>query len=340
MIAELLTAPLVKKLSANEELRAKPAGGADEASTEGDKKRTLAAAELAFLRHLGKMDEPQRLAILGKLLEKTPVSLAETLANGLSKLQEGYTSSELSEKFTEKFMMGKMSEFHLCDIKAFYDGLEEAVGMPNPDLFESMRREHTKRSDSDIWFTTSNYLCHTSSCIEWYFVVDPARGKEVLKRKSYPSEQAEGLERRKLRNERELDTFDVAISDVNNRLRQHAQRPLRKEEFIASRLYTGPMFQKYNAVLRANAGAAPKWMKDYFQQLCKGNRYTTTIWVLNSAIVKLGKVMKAGKVYRGVSGGCGGYERRFRRPRVPSHRGSRCVSLLHLVPARVSPRSS
>ena len=305
MIAELLTAPLVKKLSANEELRAKPAGGADEASTEGDKKRTLAAAELAFLRHLGKMDEPQRLAILGKLLEKTPVSLAETLANGLSKLQEGYTSSELSEKFTEKFMMGKMSEFHLCDIKAFYDGLEVAVGMPNPDLFESMRREHTKRSDSDIWFTTSNYLCHTSSCIEWYFVVDPARGKEVLKRKSYPSEQAEGLERRKLRNERELDTFDVAISDVNNRLRLHAQRPLRKEEFIASRLYTGPMFQKYNAVLRANVGDAektPQWMKDNYQQLCKGNRYTTTIWVLNSAIVKLKVLTPAACVYRGLKG--------------------------------------
>jgi GGDEF domain-containing protein len=198
-------------------------------------------------------------------------------------------------------MMGKMSEFHLCDIKAFYDGLEVAVGMPNPDLFESMRREHTKRSDSDIWFTTSNYSCHTSSCIEWYFVVEPARGKEVLKRKSYPSEAA-GLERRKRRNERELDTFDVAISDVNNRLRQHAQRPLRKEEFIASRLYTGPMFQKYNAVLRANAGDAkktPKWMKDYFQQLCKGNRYTTTIWVLNSAIVKLKALTPAARVYRG-----------------------------------------
>ena len=240
----------------------------------------------------------------GALLAKTPVAklhegggLGGDTSGGGGEGRGGGASSELSEKS----MMKKMCEFHLCDIKAFYDGLEEAVGMPNPDLFESMRREHTKRSDSDIWFTTSNYSCHTSSCIEWYFVVEPARGKEVLKRKSYPSEAA-GLERRKRRNERELDTFDVAISDVNHRLRQHAQRPLRKEEFIASRLYTGPMFQKYNAVLRATVGAAPQLMKDNYQQLCKGNRYTTTIWVLNSAIVKLKALTPAARVYRGLKG--------------------------------------
>eukprot|EP00900_Chrysochromulina_parva_P013572 jgi/Chrpa1/22215/Chrysochromulina_OHIO_Genome00025843-RA len=243
----------------------------------------------------------------GALLAKTPVAklhegggLGGDTSGGGGEGRGGGASSEVSDKS----MMKKMCEFHLCGIKAFYDGLEEAVGMPNPDLFESMRREHTKRSDSDIWFTTSNYSCHTSSCIEWYFVVEPARGKEVLKRKSYPSEAA-GLERRKRRNERELDTFDVAISDVNHRLRQHAQRPLRKEEFIASRLYTGPMFQKYNAVLRANVGDAektPQWMKDNYQQLCKGNRYTTTIWVLNSAIVKLKALTPAARVYRGLKG--------------------------------------
>jgi hypothetical protein len=43
-------------------------------------------------------------------------------------------------------------------------------------------------------------------------------------------------------------------------------------------------------------------MKDYFQQLCKGNRYTTTIWVLNSAIVKLKVLTPAACVYRGLKG--------------------------------------
>ncbi len=32
-------------------------------------------------------------------------------------------------------------------------------------------------------------------------------------------------------------------------------------------------------------------------------RYTTTLHVINSAVVKLGKLTKAGTVYRGLSGG-------------------------------------
>jgi hypothetical protein len=36
--------------------------------------------------------------------------------------------------------------------------------------------------------------------------------------------------------------------------------------------------------------------------MCDGNQYVTTIHVINSAIVKLGKVIKAQSVYRGVSG--------------------------------------
>ena len=35
---------------------------------------------------------------------------------------------------------------------------------------------------------------------------------------------------------------------------------------------------------------------------CKGNRYVTTVHVINSVIVKASKLTKVGKVYRGVSG--------------------------------------
>ena len=38
-------------------------------------------------------------------------------------------------------------------------------------------------------------------------------------------------------------------------------------------------------------------------ELCFGNRYTTSLHVINSAVVKLGKLQSAQKVYRGVSGG-------------------------------------
>ena len=40
-----------------------------------------------------------------------------------------------------------------------------------------------------------------------------------------------------------------------------------------------------------------------FNELCLGNRYTTTLHVINSAVVKLGKLQKAEKVYRGMAGG-------------------------------------
>ena len=38
-------------------------------------------------------------------------------------------------------------------------------------------------------------------------------------------------------------------------------------------------------------------------ELCKGNKYCTTLHAINSAIVKLSKLTVATKVYRGVSGG-------------------------------------
>merc|ERR1719350_1653787 len=69
------------------------------------------------------------------------------------------------------------------------------------------------------------------------------------------------------------------------------------------------MFEKYNAVNRGGAleGALNfpqnERMKKDFDNKCMGNRYITTIHVINSAIIKLSKVQKALTVYRGVQGG-------------------------------------
>lgn len=60
------------------------------------------------------------------------------------------------------------------------------------------------------------------------------------------------------------------------------------------------MYVKYNAVMRAKAvpasGDVPAWAVEAFGEMCKGNSYTTTIWVLNSAIVKLKTLTSAEKV--------------------------------------------
>ena len=88
------------------------------------------------------------------------------------------------------------------------------------------------------------------------------------------------------------------------------------------------MYVKYNAVLRGQDGGANKWnravssdlmpsqvksrqsssseefshLRDEFVALCKQNLYPTTLHAINSAVIKLGKLMKVQKVYRGLSG--------------------------------------
>ena len=75
---------------------------------------------------------------------------------------------------------------------------------------------------------------------------------------------------------------------------------LSREEIICLRLYSGPMYFKYNALLRQLEGCG-------VVTACKGNKYCTTIHCIVSGIVKLSSVSDveaAGsrKVYRGVSG--------------------------------------
>ena len=62
------------------------------------------------------------------------------------------------------------------------------------------------------------------------------------------------------------------------------------------------MYQRYNAVMRGTGANKDRAAREAFMAICKGNTYTTTIWALNSAIIKLGKLTQAAKVYRGVSG--------------------------------------
>ena len=90
-----------------------------------------------------------------------------------------------------------------------------------------------------------------------------------------------------------------------------------------SRADTGPMFVKYNGVLRGLGSGVP-FLQARMTELCMGNRYTTSICAINSALVKLSKLTRVCKVYRGLSGSlpsqfwqpnahgvCGGVEAAF-----------------------------
>ena len=66
-------------------------------------------------------------------------------------------------------------------------------------------------------------------------------------------------------------------------------------QVIAIRLFTGPMFMKYNAKLRNFPAAAVEALKN--------NGYVTTIHAVVSAIIKLSRTWKIPhdrKVYRGM----------------------------------------
>ena len=62
---------------------------------------------------------------------------------------------------------------------------------------------------------------------------------------------------------------------ANARLRAEGHTEVILEELLAGRLYTGPMYQKYNAVLRAKSGDA--FLTKKAAQLCLGNSYATTV---------------------------------------------------------------
>ena len=59
----------------------------------------------------------------------------------------------------------------------------------------------------------------------------------------------------------------------------------------------GAVYEKYNAALRAQGGNA--FLRSKFEDLCRGNVYTTTLHAINSCIIKLSRLMKAGRIYRG-----------------------------------------
>ena len=60
------------------------------------------------------------------------------------------------------------------------------------------------------------------------------------------------------------------------------------------------LLRRYNGVLRARSGN--DFLAEQTKQLCGTNSYVTTLHVINSAIVKLGRLTRASTVYRGVAG--------------------------------------
>jgi hypothetical protein len=135
-------------------------------------------------------------------------------------------------------------------------------------------REHREMDDSTITFNPGNYDMETTSEEEYAVVTNSWKGRE------------KSIGRRKVKSLEELR--EVPLSK---------EAKLIKAELTAISLYTGPMFYKYNAVLR-------NFPKDALEK-CKKNKYPTTITALLSGLRKLmwaAPLPRDRFVYRGLGG--------------------------------------
>ena len=181
-----------------------------------------------------------------------------------------------------------------------------------------MAAEHMERADSHEKFGTSNYRVKTTSAIEWRFVAEPDNpppegwpAEEKLLAARYARGVAkDGVRPRgatllesgaQARRPMPIAEMKWRLTERSARLREIKEPPLIIEEGFGARLYTGPLFVKYNGVLRGIDSSVPS-LRAQFETRCMGNKYTTTLHAINSAIVKLSKLTAACPVYRGISG--------------------------------------
>lgn len=70
-----------------------------------------------------------------------------------------------------------------------------------------------------------------------------------------------------------LSHFEAPRQTINEQLKAIDECALLVEECIGLRLYTGPLFIKYNAVLRGISGRVA-FLQSTMEELCRGNKYT------------------------------------------------------------------
>jgi ankyrin repeat protein len=178
-----------------------------------------------------------------------------------------------------KFTISKMA----CGrIEYFHAGLSDRVGMPHLDFKREMMREHCERAGCDMEFTTSNYQITTTPKMEWLYVAGDESGQRV----TCPAEFMH--HGRTILALDELRQLDLAV-----------RAKLNDEEILALVLYTGPMYQIYNVILRRYPEEKFKLFKE------GGNTFATTIFVLVSAVMKVAKCTRIPEgtlLYRGLGG--------------------------------------
>ena len=94
----------------------------------------------------------------------------------------------------------------------------------------------------------------------------------------WPKEVGSHLRQDCRRRAMPLQHYESLLPTKNAQLREAGSQPIIIEELIGARLYTGPIFYKYNTALRAvGFGDKCAYVGEVFKKMCHGNkcaRYT------------------------------------------------------------------
>ena len=269
--------------------------------------------ERAYVEHIGHSGSVEMVALMLKespLLNELATKIYEAakdlaesdkaLDEGPPELKKEKTADELNQEFISK--AGEL--FFAHDPAVYWGGISKLIGEAekNVGLFEAMQREHCNRDDADVPFEARNYGTHTSSRVEWFFVARPDEVdvmEPYLRDLGHPARYwPQGIRGHDKRNTMKYDEYQQSKlgRQLTAGLGIEGEQPMSEPEFIVLRAYTGPLFEKYNCILRASNAA-------FFRQIleglgCKNNPYETTITVLSAAIVKLSKLTYVPVVYR------------------------------------------
>mmetsp|Transcript_34214 Transcript_34214/g.89391 ORF Transcript_34214/g.89391 Transcript_34214/m.89391 type:complete len:1055 (+) Transcript_34214:149-3313(+) len=220
--------------------------------------------------------------------------LTDVIFEGIEKLQHQAASTAFVLNNT-KFKQEGRFEMAYGALALFYGGLESLIGPPqmiDGSLIKSMEQEHSIRPDSNLKFRSSNGM-ESISKDEWEVAYEPIPDKEYAERVGFKEEHPEWC-----RKVVPITEFEHDMEKNNQKLGKEGHALLIVEELLGGRLYTGPMYHKFNHVLRSKSGNP--FICDMYKKMCKDNQYPTTIHAINSLIIKLSKLTVATKVYRGM----------------------------------------
>ncbi len=235
----------------------------------------VAASTTSLQKHLRQLQ--QQLQEVNQAREKLKDQLNKEAGKYQLRKMEVGSIGDFHEGLTDrigKFFKCSPAAELICCI------LTDVAGSPNLDFEKSMRAEHCSMDGHSFEFTTPNYKVTTTPFKEWLYIAGDEKGQ------CFPCPD--------MGHERCIVSIEVLLETL---LAKRAK--LTRAEIIAVVLYTGPMYVVYNGILRRY----PKELYDVFAK--SDNRFSTTIFVLVSAVQKLTRCVNIPDgtlLYRGLGG--------------------------------------